>query len=722
MADTLESLEIQVKHSASGAADEINKVADAIKSLNRALGNVIPKMAVFNQQLGGRSLNIVNNSFHQAASAAGEAQKATQEAARGVKAVAKEAKAANSPLSNFVSSLKRIAFYRFIRTVIKSITQAFSEGLQNAYLFSSGITGSGNRFAKAMDDITSSSVKLKAQLGSAFISLLAAIQPAIETMVNLIVRLADAISQLIAAFTGGTYLKAADVTASYADTMSKGAKGAKEWKNQILGFDVINRLNDNTGGGVTPSEMFGGKAEEIEQKWKDLANAMKEFINGIDFQPLIDSWNKFKESLRNIDSGPLSEAWGRFSGSIQRAINDVIKVLSWLWDNILTPLVTWAIQNLLPVVLDLASAIIDVALAIGERLAPIVEWLWHNILEPVAKFVGGMIIQLLKDLTEILRGLADWIGGKINFQTFWDNLSETQKWLAIALGAVTALVIGLQTMKIITTVVGWVKNLGTIIAWLAANPIVAAIAAIGLIVAAIYLFQTNVEKIKKKLGELEKQFGETFGNGKLEIEDFGYVGVRILQNIVGALEKLIDTMKMVRDLLLEIFGINSRNGGLQNMLNKLGLIDPARSGAANNNSRTAASAGTTISIESGSSHKSGSFANDATIGNGRKVKDVGKDLIKVADFIGYASGGFPNEGQMFIARERGPEMVGSIGGRTAVANNDQIVTAVSDGVYNAVMAAFGNSAQNDRPINVRVFLDSREIKVGQQRLARAMGG
>ena len=43
MADTLESLEIEVKHSASGAADEISKVADAVASLGRALSSSLVK-------------------------------------------------------------------------------------------------------------------------------------------------------------------------------------------------------------------------------------------------------------------------------------------------------------------------------------------------------------------------------------------------------------------------------------------------------------------------------------------------------------------------------------------------------------------------------------------------------------------------------------------------------------------------------------------------------
>lgn len=50
---------------------------------------------------------------------------------------------------------------------------------------------------------------------------------------------------------------------------------------------------------------------------------------------------------------------------------------------------------------------------------------------------------------------------------------------------------------------------------------------------------------------------------------------------------------------------------------------------------------------------------------------------------GFADGGFPQTGQMFIAREAGAEMVGSIGRRTAVANNDQIVAGIASGVASA---------------------------------------
>lgn len=59
-----------------------------------------------------------------------------------------------------------------------------------------------------------------------------------------------------------------------------------------------------------------------------------------------------------------------------------------------------------------------------------------------------------------------------------------------------------------------------------------------------------------------------------------------------------------------------------------------------------------------------------------------------AGFTPYASGGFPTTGQMFVARESGPELVGSIGNKTAVANNGQII----EGIVGGVSAA--NSEQN----------------------------
>mgnify|MGYP001164620654 CR=1 FL=1 len=72
----------------------------------------------------------------------------------------------------------------------------------------------------------------------------------------------------------------------------------------------------------------------------------------------------------------------------------------------------------------------------------------------------------------------------------------------------------------------------------------------------------------------------------------------------------------------------------------------------------------------------------------REAQEQAKAMQNIA---GYASGGFPRQGELFIAREDGPELVGSIGGRSAVANNDQIVEGIERGVYKAMVAALSDN-------------------------------
>ena len=55
---------------------------------------------------------------------------------------------------------------------------------------------------------------------------------------------------------------------------------------------------------------------------------------------------------------------------------------------------------------------------------------------------------------------------------------------------------------------------------------------------------------------------------------------------------------------------------------------------------------------------------------------------------GYASGGFPQTGEFFMARESGPELVGRMGSRNAVANNDQITESIKGAVFEAMLDAF----------------------------------
>ena len=66
-----------------------------------------------------------------------------------------------------------------------------------------------------------------------------------------------------------------------------------------------------------------------------------------------------------------------------------------------------------------------------------------------------------------------------------------------------------------------------------------------------------------------------------------------------------------------------------------------------------------------------------------------------------AEGGVVDAGQMFVANEAGPEIVGNVGRKTAVMNNDQIVESVSQGVYRAVVQAMAQSS-GDQIVEAKV--------------------
>lgn len=97
------------------------------------------------------------------------------------------------------------------------------------------------------------------------------------------------------------------------------------------------------------------------------------------------------------------------------------------------------------------------------------------------------------------------------------------------------------------------------------------------------------------------------------------------------------------------------------------------------------------------------------------VPGIGGTTFSLPVIPTLADGGLLDEGQMFVAREAGPELVGSFNGRSAVMNNDQIVQAVSAGVAKAVSAVFGNSNGNREIIEalnnltVRAYISGDEV-------------
>lgn len=83
----------------------------------------------------------------------------------------------------------------------------------------------------------------------------------------------------------------------------------------------------------------------------------------------------------------------------------------------------------------------------------------------------------------------------------------------------------------------------------------------------------------------------------------------------------------------------------------------------------------------------------------------------------YAKGGYPNAGDLFVANEAGPELVGRAGNRNLVANNNQIIQGIANGVTTAmypmissVVQAMGN--RSGEQMKVTFELNGRKFAEG----------
>ena len=658
MADTLESLEIEVRHSATGAADAITNVTNAIRSMSRAIKTALPRLMALNEALGGEAL-VFNNIDAQVTATVSNvtnvsrsAGRATNDISRGIRSMSNAARRANKPLGNFVSSLKRIAFYRFIRSIIKAITQAFSEGLQWAYQFSAGIQSEGHRFAAALDSMKSASTQMKAQLGSAFISLLALIEPILERIIAVITRVADAMAQFFAVFTGGTYLKATETSQKFADTMKTGGKAAKEWKNQLLGFDEINRLDapsDGGGGGgsaaIDPSSLF--EETEIDGFFKRLKDKLEEFKNSFDFTKAIESWKKLKEQVKEF-------------------ANLVGNALLWVWDNVLVPLAHWTIETAAPVVLDLLTRAFEFFRTALEKLQPVFQWAWENIFMPLAEWTGEVILKALESLTSLFEKLTNLLNGNTTFKEFLNDLTPLEEILlavGVAIGVVTAAVLYYNTVAAIAALVTGALNLSMI-----------------LIVAAIALVAVAIIELIKHWDELTAI-----------MEDFA---TRVRRSLANAWNAICEDVKMAVNIIAQAFVLLWEGivYTARSMLNGLiwlveGVLNFIISGI-NAVVKLLAQVANMFSSMFG---LGGKF--DFTIGK--------------VSLPRFAEGGFPEDG-LFFANHN--ELLGKfMNGKTAVANNEQIIAGIEEGVFRAVTAAIaGREGNNDGGMkSVELDIDGR---------------
>lgn len=203
-------------------------------------------------------------------------------------------------------------------------------------------------------------------------------------------------------------------------------------------FDGLNRIlellhsiaksfreawNDGTGKEIAANllEIFtninntvGNLAEQFKKAWEqgDTGKEIFSIILGI-INDLLGHLNKMTKATadwaKSLDFTPLLNSIKKLLENIQPLSDNIGAGLEWFYKNVLLPLASFTIEDLIPTFLDTLSGAIKVLNSIIDALKPLGQWLWDNFLQPLAKWTGGIIISVLENLGKALDGIGNWV-------------------------------------------------------------------------------------------------------------------------------------------------------------------------------------------------------------------------------------------------------------------------------------------------------------------------
>lgn len=242
-------------------------------------------------------------------------------------------------LIGILKTIGMTAKFMFASFVIRGAVDGAKQGFQNLAQYS----GETN---KSLSLLMSSLTQLKNSLATAFAPILNVITPILKSFIQTLINVVNAIGQLMGALTGKTTMVTAKkVNQDYAsslDTTSKNAdsasKSTKQYQRTLLGFDQINKLNDdsdNSGStgtgsstGLSPKDMF--ETTTINSKFKDLAKLLKDAWKNADFTEIGTMvGEKLNKALESVPWDKIRKTCNKIAKSIATFLNGFIGAVNW---------------------------------------------------------------------------------------------------------------------------------------------------------------------------------------------------------------------------------------------------------------------------------------------------------------------------------------------------------------------------------------------------------
>lgn len=507
--------------------------------------------------------------------------------------------------------------------------------------------------------------ELAITIGQLFIPIMQKVLPVVNGLTIALKRLMIAIAGFFGVTlnvnTGQKVNETAEDMLDLEESLDGVAGSAKEARKQLAKYDELNVIQQNTGGSGGAGGIGGGvdltdeilKAteeynrvwEEAYAKMQDKANAFADKISVL-LNPIQDIFKHISvgdwyavgktigEQLANIPWGEILSFVGK---AIWDAINAGIDIYKGMFDAapletaILTAvgLLTFTPLGTL-IATKIGSAIKKAFVSLGGL----------TLLDAKTVFGTGTLAEKLALIFKSLVGIVGVVGGSgaaiEGFFTMWnDGFSwgeEVVMLFGLALAGLSATLLGLPALT--------------------ATAIVAGAAILG---NSLVQLKHDYDELSGKVGKFAldntNQMTETATATKQAFDDAAlWIGIKFR-------DMVFETKRDFLDIKLNLIQMWQ---DFKNWFNN-NIVTPITKALDN-------------------------------IGNSIKNKVNSVSITGATRYAtGFADGGFPTKGDLFIANEAGPELVGTMGGRTAVANNDQITSGIKQAAYEGMKQALSES-------------------------------
>lgn len=628
-------------------------------------------------------------------------------------------------LNRVLQTLKSGLISRAVTTTVKEV----GEALKELAVYSQNI---GTPFNENISRIVSDFKWLGRTIATAFEPIINVVTPIFDFLIKKIIDVINVFNQLVSSLTGSdTWTKATYQAEDFADATEAGSAAQEKLNKQLLGFNELTNITTNDSGGGSGSGTSGASgtayetvpvddniknfADKIKEAWEKadfteigstLASKLSDALDSIDWNSIKETAGKVGKSLATLINGFIEfpDMGTKIGNAIGEAINTFINGIDGFVGNLNWKSVGTFIGDMINGALDSIEwdKVLNIANNLGRGLADAINALANTeALSNCAKAIGSFITSAVSSAwsfvtnldfkqlgTEISNGINKAIGEMAKVDpstglTGWQKLGET---LSAGLGGIVDMISkalnGIDWNAIGTSIIQFITSIDWMSLFVSATILKTKLeqAIWNLFVLAI----KSMKALELSIVLNVVQSAQDFYNEKIQ-PIIDYIGTKVIElkaNLTGISQNTIDNLKKAwTNFKKNAKKVTLKANFSDTVSKKIQKIKDLWESFKTKTLSLSAKFTDTFSVPI---KKAWNAVAKAINGAIDKINSTFNTSIgKLYTFPGYANGGLPPVGQVFVAREAGPEMVGRIGNSNAVANNQQITQGIALAVASA---------------------------------------